>query len=222
MIQPYGAVVLETRTATDESWLKTDLANLAVAVNGKWGQPCAKADCSDRGTINFVDLQPPPINFVGPECAKIGMNCLADTQDTSYQGTMNLPLQNGEIYGVVGTLGTETGNATYVGLSVNESLMVKGLANISSDQLKNTALGYAGTVNNTDKLFVYYFTRDCSGLEALTGGNCLSIPETMISCSDPAACDYLKLAVREYVRPTTRRGPDSTLTLRAKLLKFKR
>jgi len=163
--------------------------------------------------------------MVGPKCMEIGMNCLGDTQDTTYQGTTNLSLNNGQIYAVVGTLGTETGNATYVGLSVNESLMVKGLININSDQLKNTALSYAGQVNNADKFYVYYFTRDCSDIQALTDGNCFSISDTMIlPCSDPATqtCDYLKLVQREYIAKGTRHGPDSTLTLLPRLLKLKK
>jgi hypothetical protein len=223
--QPYGPVVLESRTATDESWLEADLAHLVAAVNSKWGQHCSQADCSDQGTTSFIDLQSSPINLVGPKCMEINMNCLGDTQDTTYQGTPNQSLDDGQIYAVVGTLGTETGNATYVGLSVNESLMVKGLDNIDSDQLKNTAMSYAGQVNNADKFYVYYFTRDCSDLEALTEGNCFSISDTMIQpCSDPATqtCDYLKLVQREYIAQGTRRGPDSTLTLLPMLLKFKK
>jgi len=222
--QLYGPVVLETRTAVDESWLKTDLSRLVAAVNSRWGQPCAMADCSDQGTTNFIDMQS-ALNLVGPECMNIGMNCLADTQDTTYHGTMNQSLDNGEIYAVVGTLGTETGNATYVGLSVNDSLIFKGIANINSDQLKNTALDYIGQVNNAEKFYVYYLTRDCSDLQTLTGGSCFSITETMIPiCSDPTTqtCHYLKLGQREYIRPTTRRGPDSTKTLLPRLLKLKR
>lgn len=223
--QPYGPVVLEPRTAINESWLQADLANLVSAVNSKWGQLCSKSDCSDQGTTSFIDLQSPPINLVGPECMKKGMNCLGDTQDTTYQGTPGQLLDDGQVYAVVGTLGTETGNATYVGLSVNESLMVKGLANIDSDQLKDTAMSYAGEVSNADKFYVYYFTRDCSGLEALTDGNCFSISDSMIQpCSDQATqtCNYLKLAQREYIAKGTRRGPDSQLTLPPKLLKLKR
>jgi hypothetical protein len=222
--EPYGPVVLETRTAADESGLRADLMHLVAEVNSRWGQPCAKDDCSDR-TANFIDLQSPPINLVGPLCTQIGMNCLGDTQDTTYQGTPNLSLDDGEIYAVVGTLGTETGNATYVGLSVNESLMLKGVENISSDQLKGTALDYAGAVNNADKFYVYYFTRDCSDLQDLTGGHCFSISESAVPpCSDPASptCAHLKLVQREYVRQGTQRGPDSTLTLLPRLIKLKR
>lgn len=55
--QPYGPVILESRTAINESLLQYDLANLVAAVNSKWRQPCSKADCSDQGTTSFTDLQ---------------------------------------------------------------------------------------------------------------------------------------------------------------------
>ena len=220
--EPYGPAVLETRTAVDESFLAADLSNLVAEVSSKWGQPCVQEDCSDRA-MKFIDLQSPPIHLVGPACTEIRMNCLGDTQDTTYQATTNLPLDQGEIYAVVGALGTETGNAVYVGLSVNDFGMLKGIGNIGSDTLKNTAMEYAGKVNNTDKLYVYYFTRDCTNLQTLTGGNCFSITETMIpSCSDPASptCARLKLVQREYIHQGTQRGPDSTLTLPPRLIKL--
>lgn len=225
--QPYGPVVLEARTAVDESLLTSDLTNLVSAINNDWGQPCTKTDCSDRAS-SFIDLQSSAINFVGPDCTMIGMNCMGDTQDTSYHSTANLTLDNGEIYAVAATLGTETGNAAYVGLSVNESLMVKGLQNINSNQLKNTAQAYAGSMNNSGKFYVYYFTRNCAGLEALTGGNCFSITEEMIpACTSPTTqpCDYLKIVQRRYIKPGTQRGPQgdpTTHLLAPSLIKLKR
>ena len=125
---------------------------------------------------------------------------------------------------VAGTLGTETGKATYVGLSVNDSLMVKGLANIKGSDLLGTASGYDG-VNNAEKLYVYFFSRNCSDIKDLTGGNCLSISEAMIPrCTDPTlqTCDLIKLAERNYIVPGTRRGPDSSSILPPRLLKLKK
>ena len=220
--QPYGPPALEPRTAADESALSHDLLQLVTEVNQRWGQPCLLAGCSDR-TMSFIDLQSKPIDLVGPLCTPIGMNCLADTQDTSYQGTVNLSLDRGEVYAVVGTLGTETGNATYVGLSVNDSLLLKGIDNISSNQLRGTALDYAGTVDNAEKFYVYYFARDCAEVQTLTGGHCFSIPETSIPvCRVPgsADCHYMKLIQREYIRLGTQRGPDSTAILQPLVIRF--
>ena len=36
-------------------------------------------------------------------------------------------------------------------------------------------------VNNLDKLYVYYFTRDCEGLENLTHGFCFSVEDTELA-----------------------------------------
>jgi hypothetical protein len=220
-VQPYGPVVYETRAVVNEASLQNDLEGLVAAVNNK----CTSLACSAQQTITFTDLQKAPINFVGKSCMEIGMNCLGDSQDTSYQAALGsqLSLDNGEIYAVAGTIGTSTGKATYVGLSVNDSLMVKGIANITGDQLVGTAVSYTG-VNNTDKLYVYYFSRDCSGIQDLTGGNCLSISEEMIPrCNDPTmlTCDYIKLAERNYIVPKTRRGPDSSYILPPRLIKLK-
>lgn len=226
-VQTYPLVVYETRTAVDEASLETDLTSLVAAVNSRWGQACASENCADQGTAKFVDLQQPPINLLGKSCMEIGMNCLGDTQDTTYLMSANqLSLDHGEVYAVVGTLATVTGNATYVGLSVNDTLLVEGVSNVGSDQLIDTALGYAGQVtSNIHNFYVYYFARNCSDIEALTEGNCLTITEEMIpSCSDSAAgpCHYFKFALRNYIVPGTRRGPDSTLIQLPRLLKLTR
>jgi len=209
---PYEPLVLETRTATDESWLTDDLNNLVAEICTKWGLTSGPDCVSD-----FLSMQTWPVLMVGPIGTEIGMNCLGDTQDTSYHGTPNLSLDNGEIYAVVSTLGTETDNASYVGLSVNESLKMKGIANISSKTLTGTAAEYGPTVNNTDKFYVYYFARDCSDLQIITSGHCFTVTEEMIPPGD-----YLKLAQRNYLRPGTQRGPDSSLILTPKLIKLKR
>lgn len=220
--QPYSPPVLDTRTAVDESPYTADLEQLVAAVNARWGT-CTGGSCPDN-TTEFLDLQSPPFSLVGPACTEIGMNCLGDTQDTTYHVSMALPLSNGEVYAVAGTLATETGNARYVGLSVNDTLMKKGLVNIGSEQLKKTAQGYAGSVGNTDKLYLYYFTRDCSTIGTLTGGNCFSVDTTMIpDCpiKGSTSCDYMKIVQRRYIKPGTMRGPDPLKALNPITIKVK-
>lgn len=215
-IQPYPPVVLEERTAVDELSLKPDVGALLAAVGRKWGQPCATADCSDEAKT-FIDIQRFPPYTVGPLCREIGENCLLDNWDASYQFYGPLSFDNGEVYAVAGTLGTETGNATYVGFGVNQKSRLLGVANLSNEQLKNTAKAYKGEVGNTEKFYLYYFTRDCSEVEGLTGKNCLDITETMIPPGDHAA-----LSVRDYMKPDTQRGPDSSLVLPSMLLQLRR
>ena len=208
--KPYTAPLeYETRTASSELPLAPDLDNLMSAVARRWGQPCAKADCSDKSTPPSMDFQGYPLHAIGTLCRPIGEDCLGDNWDASYL-IVGPPktLDNGEIYAVAGPLGTVTTNATYVGLSINKASMLEGIKNLSDTVLTGTANAYSGEVSNAGKFFLYYFTRDCSGLETLTNGNCYPIDTTLIGPGD-----RLVLVVRDYLRPGTERGPDSSLLL---------
>lgn len=207
--QPYPESVYDARSVTPEGQYTDDLNNLIVAVCGRWGS------CSDPAPV--LDLQAPPINLIGPSCRQIGMNCLGDTQDTSYFFSRNLTLDQGEIYAVADTLATETGNATYLSLGINDSSKLLGVASVDDPALKGSAGTYASTVNNTDKLYVYYLTRNCTGLENLTDGMCLSITDDMVP---PGGS--LKISLRDYVYPGTARGPNSTQMLNPMVMKVMR
>jgi len=201
----------EARPIADEFYLKEDMINLVGAVSQRWGQPYAM-----QNVMQMIRTQPSPINMVGPECMLIGMNCLADTQDTSYQYSFPLPLGENNIYGVVGTLGTRTNNATYVGLGLTATVRMLGFDNLSEFELADTASVYASGVDHTDKFFVYYFTRDCSGLDALTDGHCLEISDDDLPlCEDPASpsCNRLSISIRNYMPPGSQHGPDDNFIL---------
>jgi hypothetical protein len=214
--EQYPPVVLEDRSVVDERPLQSDLEGLLFAVSRRWEQPCASTNCSDRAGT-FADLQTSPTNMVGPSCIPIGENCLFDTQDTSYQLYGRMSLDNGEVYAVAGTLGTETGNATYVGFGINQVSKLKGVADLSQEDLRGTAKAYAREVNNTHKFYLYYFTRDCSGIEGLTHGNCLSLQESLIPQGDRFA-----ISIREYIKPGTQRGPDSSKVLPSTIMQLQR
>ncbi len=109
-----------------ELYLQDDLAHLAAAVAGRWGQPQALGKAQ-----KFMILQQAPFNQVGPDCIEIGENCLADTQDTSYQYSLPLPITDTTVYAALGALGTRTGNATYVGLGLSSSRRLLGFDNLS-------------------------------------------------------------------------------------------
>ena len=76
-----------------------------------------------------------------------------------------------------------------------------------------------GNIGNLDKFFVYYFARDCSGLDTYTHGNCEEVEdsELVLPVGNRAA-----LTERDYIAPGTLRGPDSTLLLPSRALKLVR
>jgi hypothetical protein len=220
--QPYPAWVddsPEPRTAVHEGYLRPYLTRLVAKVSAAWGQPCARVDCWDRA-VSSIDTQSYPFNLVGPLCDNIGMDCLGDTQDASYQFLGGFRFDNNQVYAVVGTLGTATGNATYVSLGVNNAKLRLGAANVEGTKLVGSAdpAWYPG-VDNLDKLYVYYFTRHCEGLEDLTHGFCLSVQDTeLVIPGDTRAT----LVERDYMAVGTQRGPDSKFTLPSMVLTFQR
>jgi hypothetical protein len=154
----------------------------------------------------------------GPACRAIGMNCLADGQDASYYFAQPRSLDAGMFYAAVGTLATETGNATYVGLSVNDASLLKGVLNVDDTKLKGSARGYHSEVPNPaslDKYFVHFFARDCAAIADLTDGECTTVTTDMIPLADdheaPGDGDLhgmFSVAVRAYVKRGSERGPD--------------
>ncbi len=232
--QPYPAFTtedLEVRTAFDEkSAFGSDLNHLVSAVASKWGLHCTKPDCADMGAQHFMDLEIDPIWEVGPLCTLIGENCLLDNQDMDLQLYGRPSVDHGEVYAVAGTLGTRTGNATYVALGINKVSQYIGVANLSDEVLKDTASGYAEEVpgNNcpaanhtktTDCLFLYYFTRDCSVVENVTGEkNCFEI-DTKLVPLEPK--DFIAFSLRDYIRPGTQRGPDPSSVLPAMAIRVR-
>jgi len=221
-VQPYPAWEddsPEQRTAVPEAYLSADLANLVYTVSETWGQACDDPNCSTRAA-SFIDTQSWPFNLVGPKCDNIGMDCLGDTQDASYQFRAGFTFDNDEVYAVVGTLGTATGNATYVSLGVNNFRLRLGAENVDGTRLVGSATPdfYPG-VNNLDKFYVYYFTRHCEGLEDLTHGFCASVEDTELVIPPG---DKASLVERDYLKVGTRRGPDSTLTLHSIVLRLQR
>jgi hypothetical protein len=141
------------------------------------------------------------------------MNCLGDNQDDSFSIGPTLSLDpdtatdaavvQGDLVAVVGTLATQTGNATYVSLSISSYPLAVSFDNLTNLELAGTAAEFAERVGNADKFFVYYLSRDCTGIE-----NCREIPESAV-----AKGGSIKLAERNYVRPTTARAPDAAQLL---------
>lgn len=230
-VQRYGALTFAPRTASNEAYLSGDLDNLLDAV-------CARVtvtahlrsgDCTrPSSALSMVDPVQ-DLGWTGPYCRGVNMNCLGDEQDAVYWLGRPLPLDSGQVYAVVDTLATETGNATYAALSVNDASLLAGVANILNTGLKGSADGYGNTVRNSGKFFVHYFTRDCAVLRGLPGGprNCTSITTQMLPShadtsaeGDPALHGTFIASLRDYIKPGTERGPKSSELLPPRILTF--
>jgi hypothetical protein len=216
---PFDQVELDKRRAAEppEIALAPELASLATAVCKKWEQPC------DNHPL-VMNVQVPPLSMIGPKCIGIGMNCLADTQDTVYHFSGKLPLDGSRVYAVVGALSTKTGNAAYVGLGVNTTKRQLGIDNVSDDILEGSAADYASAVTDPDKFFVYYFARDCASLDLWARRYCRSIPESALPDYNPADpnSDQLNFSLRDYVFPGTARGADPAFSLSPKVIALQR
>jgi hypothetical protein len=236
--EPYGDRVADPRPTVDEtvddrgneSELSKGLKSLIDAVIDRaeslgW---MLEAD-EDRQMVDILNQ----LGQFGPACRAIGMNCLGDGQDASYFFARPRELDTGRIYAAVGTLATETGNAIYVGLSVNDASLLKGALNIDDTKLKRSASSYHSEVPNPDtldKFFVHFFTRDCAAIADLTRGECTTITADMIPLADddeaPGDADLhgqFSMAVRAYVSPSSEygRGPDPTKQLPPHALTFR-
>lgn len=221
---PYGDIARDPREAVDEAYLKTDLAKLTAAVTarasrGPWAlSPLPATFMGERPTMGNVESW---LGHFGPRCRTLGENCLGDGQDASYFFLTPQPIDDGQVYAVLGTLGTQTGNATYNGLSVNDASLLKGVANVPDHDadspdtdLEGSAAGYATTVANHDKLFVHFLARDCAALEGLTDGACTTITDTMVppmtdvsAPGDPHLHGFFTAGLRSYVKQGSARGP---------------
>lgn len=203
--EPYPIPGYEMKTADSELGLTTDVDDLIETVRARWNQPSARV-------MHFVVAELPwaaGLDTVGQHCLLRPMNCLGDNQDDSFRISPNISLDTdqvvadsdaqGDVVAVVGTLGTATGNATYVSLALNSFPKAISFDNLTNLDLAGTASAYSGDVANTEKFYLYYFSRDCTGLT----------PCRQISESDVKVGEFLKLTERNYVRPGTARAPDA-------------
>ena len=224
--QPYGDIAREERTAHDEVDLRDDLRDLVTAVTtratqGPWNlSPLPAPSMGAAPAMGNVESW---LGHFGPRCRSIGENCLGDGQDASYFFMPPQPIDAGQVYAVLGTLGTRTGNATYNGLSVNDASLLKGVANVPDhdpdspeSDLEGSAGGYADSVPNHDKFFVHFFARDCEAIDGLSNGACTTITETMVppmtdvsAPGDPHLHGFFTAGLRSYVKPGTARGPTT-------------
>lgn len=225
-VERHKSLSFVERTANSELYLESDLQELVDAV-------CDSVSTYAGLTSADCALPPPASSFLvdlvrdygwtGPYCRDIGMDCLGDQQEAAYFFSSPRQTDDGEVYAVVSTLATETDNAIYVGLSANDASIMGGVPDgtLLDTELKGSANIYAGTVGNTDKFFVHYFTKDCDILanvpEALE--NCTEI-SGMSTIGDPDLQGQIMISLRDYIAPGTTSGPDSNLLLTPRIISF--
>ena len=217
---PFDIPEYEAKKANyDENALQNDLSNLVKAVKEYWGQKNAETANFNNLSI-FVDLvgqhclghDGPPTFAYNITLPRGPMNCLGDSQDADYQisgGTYHL--DDGQVIAVVGTLGTETGNATYTSLSVNWFPILYGVLNSDDPVLKGSAVKFKYAVSDYKKFYVYYYARDCSGLYPY----CQEISRKLVPRGGT-----IKIAQRNYVNPDSRRAPDPWKMLNPVAIEF--
>jgi len=196
--QPFAVPAYHPRSANfDERVLATDLQSLATAVRARWGQP-------DARTAPFFSLYQ-VFDLVGQHClgfpdpTRGPMDCLGDSPDADYQIGPKAHLDVDSVVAVVGALGTETGNATYVSLSVNWFPALVGVQNLSDPDLRGTAAPFASALQHEARLFyLYYLARDCAGLHP-----CLEVSRTLLPRGE-----VIRMIQRNYINPGSASGPD--------------
>ncbi|MGE5292809.1 MAG: hypothetical protein ACM3ML_37600 [Micromonosporaceae bacterium] len=236
-VHRYGMLTYEKQTTPHpEAYLKGDMQDLVNAVCQRTSSVLGlkSADCTQPPPASsFMVNQYTDYGWTGPYCRSIHMWC-GDQNDIGAGTTTPRPLDSGQVYAVVDTLATETGNATYVGLGVNDASTFFAPTGVNDLQLKGSADQYAATVNNAGKFFVHYFTRNCdtAQMKALVGENrlsedCTSITEDMVppkwkttALGDPALHGMFFPILRDYIAPGTARGPDQSKLLTGRVLSF--
>jgi len=235
--QRYPSLTFEPRTANSEADLAGDLQDLVAAMCDSLSSHAnlASTDCTQPPpALSFMPELVRDYGWTGPYCRAIGMDCQGDQQEAALYFSSPRSLDSGQVIAVVGTLATETGNATYVGLSANDASMMGGVANVldtdSKDSegnviikgLKGSADSYATTVNNTGKFFVHYFTKDCAVLKDVPGAmeSCSPTDGVQPAIGDPALRGMFIIALRDYIALGTQRGPDPSKLLTPRILTF--
>ena len=231
----YDLLTYGERTARSEAYLAGDMQALVAGVCDRVGASSDywSADCTQPPPSSsfFADLVQ-DFGWTGPYCRKVNMWC-GDQPDAGLFGTRPLLLDSGEVHAVVATLATETGNATYVGLSINDASTYLAPAGLVDTDLRGSADGYSSAVNDADKFFVHFFARDCSAIEPLLppgraqdcteiGAGMVPKPGDTAAAGDPALMGMFWLGIRDYIAPGTERGPDTRKLLRPRILTFLR
>lgn len=194
-IHPYPIPAYDGRSAESEQLLMPGLSALVPAVIADWGTSPGCAKPFTPFIVPYID-----VDLIGQHCVDRPMNCLGDTLDTdTYRISTQFRLDpSPKAVAVIGALATETGNATYVSMSINRQAVLQGVMNLSQRDLALSASKFG--VPFGDQLYAFYLARQCpKGKKA----PCFEIAE-----KDVPANEVINLIQRNYIKPGTARGAD--------------
>lgn len=230
-VQRYAIATYGERVARSEAYLADDLENLVEGVCDTVGSLAGlpSADCAQPAPAS--SFMPDPMHDYGwnaAYCREVHMFC-GDISDAGLRWPGPLTLDSGETYAVVSTLATETGNATYVGLGVNDASTFLSPTGVTDSQLSGSALGYGAAVDHPDKFFVHYYARSCIHLANVPGypDNCTPITPDLVPArgtlnemGHPTLQGMFWPGLRDYMFPGSEHGPDTAQLLRPRILTF--
>lgn len=229
VVDGFSAKAYAVRGGVSEEHLTPALRNLANEVRQFFGE---------RSKLNFLGSAFVPASSIGlngQDCIKNGMNCLGDTRDTdTYRVAQKTFLDNdAQVLAVVGVDHTNTGNASYVSLSINAADQLRGVAAVSqtnerlgflTGQLRDSASRFLQQQGRqlkrnyrhlTGDLYVHFFSRDCTGLAFCT-----------VISQDPVTGipkgDALTIMQRAYIVPGQKRGANPENLVSPLLLQLSR
>jgi len=209
---PIPAYTVRKANFNEITELANDFTDIQAAVRTAWGQSESEAPVlpffSAYKYLDLIGQHCLGYGYPDPKVKRGPMDCLGDTQDADYQISQSVQIDNGQVIAVIGTLSTETGNATYTSLSVNWFPELVGVMNIDDTDLKGTAASFATA--NSGLFYVFYVARDCTGLT-----NCREISTKLV----PTGA-IIKFIQRNYINPGSTNGPDPAMILNPVLIVF--
>lgn len=141
----------------------------------------------------------------GRYCIENHMECLGDTRDTSYTYILpagTLPANDPRLFYIVGSMHHKTQRATYINLSFYWAEKVKGIGSFLDSRLEGSATQYLPANHPmANKLYVAKAGRNCENQPF-----CFEVSTSNLS--GVPANQSLSFAVRAYVDPQTKVGPD--------------
>jgi hypothetical protein len=202
---------IEKGTGTNENEYENDLNSLTSETISFW----ENKQCHQTRQVQLY-----PIDIEGIlNCIPNGINCGGDNRDAAYFSDYDAsytlqPEGNASFLMVTGVNHNVSGKATYANLVVESAPQDQGVFNVScngrvgvnSNVYEGTASIFAPDLENTNALYAFAVSRNCTALSLLAGDGelgCLDVTSDMVSETDP-----FRVVSRAYLEAATTTGPS--------------